>query len=428
MEPPQPSYTLRGHSAAVSSVRFSPDGQGLFSGASDGELVGWDLATRRPRVRWMAHDKFSVLALHFLPDGRLLSQGRDGMAKLWDLADGGEPRCSAVIPTRCSAFTRCCLAAAGSLLACTAEDASQVHLWDALGRSGSAPVRSLGHDAARGMCLHLADAPAASSVCAAFEDGHAHLLDLGGSPSPQGRDGMAKLWDLADGGEPRCSAVIPTRCSAFTRCCLAAAGSLLACTAEDASRVHLWDALGRSGSAPVRSLGHDAARGMCLHLADAPAASSVCAAFEDGHAHLLDLGGSPSPSLSAPVSSEAAICVCVSGSRLAGGSADGRLVFADFDASRQTTEQVAEFSAKAEGAPSVGVADACVRSDGKVAATGGWDRRVRVWAWRRPRPLAVLRFHTAGVSAVDWAPHVEGSPGLLASASQDKRIALWNIF
>ena len=35
----------------------------------------------------------------------------------------------------------------------------------------------------------------------------------------------------------------------------------------------------------------------------------------------------------------------------------------------------------------------CVRPDTKLLATGGWDRRVRVWQWGKWKPLAVLRYH-----------------------------------
>ena len=62
-----------------------------------------------------------------------------------------------------------------------------------------------------------------------------------------------------------------------------------------------------------------------------------------------------------------------------------------------------------------------VRPDGKIAASGGWDRRVRLWQWWRMKPLAILRHHTATVNAVDFS----ACSSWLASGSADQTVALW---
>ena len=46
---PHINASLRGHTAAVLSVAFSPDGQTLASASSDDTLILWDVATRQPR-------------------------------------------------------------------------------------------------------------------------------------------------------------------------------------------------------------------------------------------------------------------------------------------------------------------------------------------------------------------------------------------
>ena len=65
-----------------------------------------------------------------------------------------------------------------------------------------------------------------------------------------------------------------------------------------------------------------------------------------------------------------------------------------------------------------------VRADGRVAAAGCWDGRVRVYACRRPRLLASLRCHSKAVQCVLFSP----SGRWLASASEDSRIALWDVY
>ena len=66
----------------------------------------------------------------------------------------------------------------------------------------------------------------------------------------------------------------------------------------------------------------------------------------------------------------------------------------------------------------------CVRPDTKLLATGGWDRRVRVWQWGKWKPLAVLRYHTGTVNAVCFSP----CSRWLASASNDRTVAIWSIY
>ncbi len=90
---------LQGHTSGVRCVRYSPDGQLLASGCRDGSIQLWS--------NYLSHDRHpkshfinsSVKLLHghadfvwdiaFSPDGRLLvSGGRDGTLRLWNVQDG----------------------------------------------------------------------------------------------------------------------------------------------------------------------------------------------------------------------------------------------------------------------------------------------------------------------------------------------------
>jgi WD40 repeat protein len=70
-----------------------------------------------------------------------------------------------------------------------------------------------------------------------------------------------------------------------------------------------------------------------------------------------------------------------------------------------------------------GVDDIAVRCDGKIWATGGWDGRVRLFDAKKRRALAVLKHHNGGVHTVAFAPD-----GLLASAGNDRGIAIWSLY
>jgi WD40 repeat protein len=59
-----------------------------------------------------------------------------------------------------------------------------------------------------------------------------------------------------------------------------------------------------------------------------------------------------------------------------------------------------------------------IRNDGKVFATAGWDSRVRVYATRGMKELAVLKWHKEGCYAVAFAD-VEGEKGGEGGSKQE---------
>jgi WD40 repeat protein len=75
---------LVGHTAGVSSVAFSPDGQRIVSGSDDKSVRVWDAATGQPLGDPLTGHTGTVSSVAFSPDGhRIASGSKDKTVRLW---------------------------------------------------------------------------------------------------------------------------------------------------------------------------------------------------------------------------------------------------------------------------------------------------------------------------------------------------------
>ena len=76
-------YVLNGHAGTISGLSWRADANVLASASEDTTIRLWEMTNGTQVKTWGAHGG-GAAAVHFLRDGRLVSNGRDRVSKLWD--------------------------------------------------------------------------------------------------------------------------------------------------------------------------------------------------------------------------------------------------------------------------------------------------------------------------------------------------------
>ncbi|WP_293350008.1 MULTISPECIES: serine/threonine-protein kinase [unclassified Microcoleus] len=119
-------YTLTGHSDWVTSVAFSPDGATLASGGRDKTIQIWDLNKGKWWYALRGHED-RVYAVAFSPDGQVLASGsRDKTVQLWNLNKG---RPMSALSGHAGGVEAVAFSPGGEFLATGSRDKS-LQLWD----------------------------------------------------------------------------------------------------------------------------------------------------------------------------------------------------------------------------------------------------------------------------------------------------------
>jgi WD40 repeat protein len=422
--------TLRGHERLVHRVRFARDGSRLVSASADGTIRIWDVE-RAEQQQCLSGHGGNVDCVALSPGGdRLVSGSRDGTVRLWQLNPAGPPRLlsAGVSQARGVAFhPREPVVAAGFV-------DHAIRLWHA---DTGAELRTLrGHE---GLVYAVAFSPDGTLLASGSRDrtvrvwevatgrelwrkpcAHGHwVYSVAFSPDGKllasgSRDQTVRLWDVAGGEQLLClrghqGAVYSV---AFRR----PDGAELVSGSGD-SMVRVW----RTAAAPQRELDDHVAPIRCLAFAP----DGSCLVTGSGHVYLPDhtvrvwdaaTGLRRLPPLQGHTDNVLCMAVSRGGRLVASGGRDRTLRLWD----------------GRSGAPlacldhPLRVESVALTPDGTRLASGCLDRLIRVWDLEgdggQPRPPRELAGHKLLVSCLAF--HPDGVR--LASGSPDGTVRLWD--
>jgi hypothetical protein len=89
-------FTLRGHTACITDLSWRADANVLASSSEDTTVRLWEMENGGQVRGWGAHGG-GALSVRYAQDGRIVSCGRDRVARLWD-GNGGQQRVFEAVP------------------------------------------------------------------------------------------------------------------------------------------------------------------------------------------------------------------------------------------------------------------------------------------------------------------------------------------
>ena len=448
--------------SSVSSVSFSPDGATLASGAWNGTVKLWDVATGEPIATLEGHEG-RVSSVSFSPDGATLASGAgDDTVKLWDVATG-EP--IATLERQGSGVTSVSFSPDGATLASGAWNGT-VRIWDVASREIITTLEGQATEV-----LSVSFSPDGTTLASGAWDGMVRLWDVASreiittleghtawvlsvSFSPDGATLASASWDstilLWDVASREIVATLEGHTAWVTSASFSSDGTILASGSGDGT-VRIWDVATHTTIGTLQ--GHAAG---VRSVSFSPDEVTLASASRDSMVKLWDVAtGEIIATLEGHGDQVGSVSFSPDGATLASGANDGTVKL--WDVTTHTT--IATLQGHAAGVGSVSfspdgttlasgtgntvklwdvathtpigtlqghgdqVGSVSFSPDGTTLASGGWDRTVKLWDVTTHTTIVTLQGHAAGVGSVSFSP--DGTT--LASGAYDGTILLWDV-
>jgi WD40 repeat protein/serine/threonine protein kinase len=431
------STVFAGHEDAVLSARFSRDGKNIVTASRDRTASLWDAATGQPIHRFQEGHEFLISAAEFFPDGKLLATGAgDNSVRVWNVTAGTQE--AAFAPT--GRIGTLAVSPDGKWVVTGSMD-NEIQIWD-IAKSAQPIAKLVGHetevsaltftrdgnwlasgDESGRVRLWKANAAPGQWVFERELDGHSVAI-TGLRFTPDGKrlitasgDHTCGQWDLATGEEMQ--QLVLKHPDWVTSLDLSGDGSQALTTCDDGT-ARLFRLAGGAQVAAVKASGqpYNAAS------FSPDGSTAVLTAAGDKQVSLWDLSAAEVAANQQPTVRRI-MDFNKTGEEVwrAKFAADGRhlLTIGGNDAqlwNLDARKAVVRYS------PHGTVASAAISPDGKLVATGSWDRSAKIWDAATGRAIRKInRAHGGYINSVEFSP--DGRQ--LLTASDDGTARTWDI-
>ncbi|MDZ8035633.1 ribosome assembly protein 4 [Nostoc sp. DedSLP04] len=413
--------TLEGHSSAVRSVAYSPNGQQLASASDDNTIKIWDVSSGKLLKSLTGHSK-EVNSIAYSPNGQqLASASRDNTIKIWDV---NSKKLLKSLTGHSNEVKSVAYSLNGKQLASASAD-NTIKIWDV---SRGKLLKSLtGHSKE---VNSIAYSPNGQQLASASADNTIKIWDVNSKKllktltghsdvvmsvdySPNGQqlasasyDNSVKIWDVSSGKLLKSPI---GHSSVVFSVAYSPDGQQLASTSDD-NTIKIWDV---SSKKLLKTLtGHS---GRVYSVAYSPNGQQLASASWDKTIKIWDVSsGQLFKSLTDHSKEVNSIAYSPNGQQLVSANDDKTIKIWDVSSS----QLFKTFTGHSDR-----VISATYSPNGQQLASASRDKTIKIWDVSSKKLLKSLTGHSNTVISVAYSPNGQQ----LASASRDKTIKIWDV-
>jgi WD40 repeat protein len=430
--------TTQGHQGVIWSVNFSPDGQTIVSGGSDGTLKLWNYdGTKQMTIQ--GHQG-SVWSVNFSPDGKtIVSGGEDSMVKLWNL--NGTER--ATLKGHNGRVKSVNFSPDGQTIVSGGKDGT-VKLWNL---NGTERAALKGH---KGWVMSVNFSPNGQTIVSGSEDGTVKLWNLDGTErvTLKGHKGWVMSVNFSPDGQTIVSGGSDSTVKLWNRDNIGSDSTVKLWNRDNIAPTTLYDCVRSTNSSPDRLT-----NGCIRSINFSPDRLTIVSGDEDSTVKLWALDGTERATLKGHKGSVLSVNFSPDGQTIVSGGKDGKVKLWNLNGTKRATlkghnDSVMSVNFSPDGQTIVsGGEDGTVKlwnldgtiekmfygnqdwvmsvnfsPDGQTIVSGGKDGTVKLWSLNSSE-RTTLPGHIGSVMSVNFSPDGQ----TIVSGSEDGTVKLWTL-